>query len=1006
MEHYSDISVFAVNKLQQMASRERENVLKLSGLWKFNWSNNVASKPDDFFRENFNDSEWDIISVPSNWQLKGYDIPIYTNQTYPYAIDMEKIGRIDPEQNSVGSYRREFVLEAWEKDEQFILCFEGVNAGFDLWVNGLFIGYSENSFLPAEFDVTQVLRMGSNTVAVQVYRYCTGSYLEDQDMWRISGIFRDVYLYKRNPISILDFHLFSEHITEVTSANLHGRVQSTGVEDSLQLHAQLFCPDGKLCWEDRILLREDTALFSSPELQVQLWSAEKPVLYTVQLTLYRQDGVLLDKLEQLFGFREIRIENGIFYLNRMPIKLKGVNRHEFNPKTGHAVDAMQTEEDLLLLKANNINAIRTAHYPNDTKFYSLCDRMGFYVMDENNLETHGLRNVIPGDDPSWQEDCVDRMIRMVQRDKNHPSIIFWSLGNESGIGKTFEAMRLATLEIDHTRPIHYEGDTYLTVSDVLSEMYASPKFLQDVVSNRPIRKGKYIRPHFWGVKHGYKKYQEKPFLLCEYAHGLGNAHGNLKEYWDIIYASDRMTGGFIWDFADQVIERELPDGRIMYCYGGDFGDKPNDGYFVSNGLLNGDWKPKPALEEVKKIYQNLCVQSNAPQKGEFTIMNRFYFTDLNEFILQCQVIRKGAIVFSKDLTVGCTPQSSVMVDIPEIQDYSGNPFTTVVLSLLTKGDRSEEAFEEFKLPGFAGNYLEEILPEETITFNDNHHWIELRAGAVCLRIDKVTGKLTYLSRGGDNLIQKPFGPAFDRSYTLVDEEDAKFRINMKRYNPMFKQNSFPGQSETDDIRITSYTIEETTNNCEVCFIGLAGEKRSPLKLTYTIFRTGQIMVALEIIPKRELMQIGFRGELRGKVESVRWYGKGEHETYSDRQQSGRFGLYTKAPSELCFNYTRPQENGQRMNVWYMEVFRAKGQSIVILPMDGESLNFTAYPYTKSDLDFATHMHELETSDFLTLTLSSMMKGVGGDNPGGSDAVRNKNRISKGEKYRLSFMIQL
>ena len=629
-----------------------EEIVPLNGRWKFYWSPDPQSRPSDFYKNNFDVSGWDNISVPGTWQLQGYGKPIYTNWTYPFKKDQPKVTGEPPKhffsyenRNPVGAYVTTFDVSEDMKDKQLYLHFEGVKSAMYVWINGEKVGYSQNSMAPAEFDITGYVNEGQNRLAVEVYRWSDGSYLEDQDMWRFSGIYRPVELWVRPKIHIKDYSLTTDLADDFSSAGFKAKVWLRNLSDSksgkLSLEVLL---KGKNRNEERFVKRLITPVKNLPATSTgcytlssvvenpKLWSAEKPNLYDVEIRLY--DGKkVVEEFQSHIGIWKCEIDGNVFKFNGQPVKLKGVNRHEHHPRTGRLVDSETMEKDLRLMKQANINMIRTAHYPNSPLFYELCDRYGFYVMDEANQESHdyGLGNKILGDNPEWTLAHVDRALALVQRDKNHPCVVFWSLGNEGGAGRNMQTMADTIQAIDASRIIF--SDTDLSVSAFNDPSYYTP--------------GKF--------KEYAREKRDKPIFMREYAHAMGNSVGNLQEYWDVIEANDHVSGAAIWDWVDQGIAKKINPGYKkgvensgslllkegeFWAYGGDFGDFPNNGDFCFNGLIGADRVPHPHYYQVQKVYQNIGFSLEGPNKVRLT--NKYEFTALDEFDYEYEVGRSTA----------------------------------------------------------------------------------------------------------------------------------------------------------------------------------------------------------------------------------------------------------------------------------------------------------------------------------------------------------------------------
>ena len=605
--------------------------ISLNGRWKFHWVARPAERPVDFYRADYDDSGWNEMPVPSNWQMHGYGVPIYTNITYPFAKDPPRVTG-EPQadytayklRNPVGSYRKTFEVPASWRGRHVFLHFDGVESAFYVWVNGTKIGYGQGSRTPAEFNVTTHLREGRNLLAVEVYRWSDGSYLEDQDFWRLSGIFRDVYLFSTPAVHLRDFFVrcdLDEHYRDgVLEVTAHVRNYSDKLVEAPAVEMQLLdtstssrrvCAQGRMEFTGETISAQDEAVFTykTDIANPRKWTAEQPNLYTLLLTLKRANGDVLEVIPCRVGFRKVEVNGGQLRVNDIAVLLKGVNRHEHDPDTGHYVTVDSMVRDIRLMKQNNINAVRTSHYPNVSKWYDLCDEYGLYLVDEANIESHGMgygRNETLGNKLEWKKAHMDRTISMVQRDKNHPSIIIWSLGNEAGDGINFQATSEWIHQRDSSRPVQYEQARTRPHTDIVCPMYSRIERIVKYASTD----------------------RDRPLILCEYAHAMGNSVGNLQDYWDAIEKYGHLQGGFIWDWVDQGLRKKDESGREFWAYGGDFGDKPNDGNFCCNGLLQPDRKPNPSLFEVKKVYQYIEVQPVDLISGKVRIRNEYDFVSL------------------------------------------------------------------------------------------------------------------------------------------------------------------------------------------------------------------------------------------------------------------------------------------------------------------------------------------------------------------------------------------
>ncbi|MBC7234787.1 MAG: DUF4981 domain-containing protein, partial [Chloroflexi bacterium] len=637
----------------KLGRREASGYFRLlNGDWQFHWAPNPDAAPEAFYRWDYDASDWATLPVPSNWQLHGYGVPMYTNVQYHF--DASDLPRVPHDKNEVGCYRTLFdVPESWD-DRQVFAVFEGVDSAFYLWINGQRVGYSQDSRLPAEFNITPYIRPGQNLMAVRVYRLSDGSYLEDQDHWRLSGIHRDVYLIATPPVHVRDVRIQTPFDQEMTDATLRIRLKITNYTDRpLREHtvrARLLDADGQQVFDrplvSTISVRGSSELVLDMQRRIKAprkWSAEDPYLYMLIITLMNEDDEVLEVERYNVGFRQVSVVDGQLLINGAPVLLGGVNRHDHDAVRGKAVTLEDMERDVLLMKQHNINAVRTSHYPNDSRFLDLCDHYGLYVIDEANIESHGVWDRLTKD-REWQAAFLDRLTRMVERDKNHPSVIIWSLGNESGYGPNHEAMANWVHENDPTRLVHYHPAEYAPTVDMISFMYPTIEKLVDAATHDG---------------------DTRPILMCEYAHSMGNSTGNLKEYWQAIESHKRLIGGCIWDWIDQGLRRETEDGRVWYAYGGDFGDEPNDGNFCINGLLFPDRTPQPALMEYKKILQPVRVEPVDAAQGVVRITNRRAFTTLADLRATWELSEDGVALQSGELELPpLTAGESAVLTVP------------------------------------------------------------------------------------------------------------------------------------------------------------------------------------------------------------------------------------------------------------------------------------------------------------------------------------------------------
>lgn len=955
--------------------------LTLNGAWKFHWVKQPSDRPLNFFSPAFDDSGWKTIPVPCNMEMQGYGTPIYTNFIYPFTPDPPRVMDTVPENwtlrkepNPVGSYRRYFNMPADWKGKEVFLHFDGVQSAFYIWINGRKVGYSENSMSPAEFDITRYLQTGPNLVAVEVYKFSDGSYLEDQDMFRFSGIFRDVYLYATPLLHIRDYFLQSTFSENFSTAELSARVDWRNDEGKRSaatlLEISLYQPDGQLL-NDKVLATkeimplpaagEGSGLLKATIAHPLLWSAEDPALYKVVFTLKDKEGVILETLASDFGFRKIEIKNSRLYVNGQPILLKGVNRHEVHPAYGKTVPTATMIRDIELMKNYNINTVRTCHYPDAPEWYKLCDRYGLYVIDEANLETHGMGDKLTKD-PRWKAAYVDREVRLVERDKNHPCVIIWSMGNESWGGENFVAGRAAILGLDRSRPIHYQGDN--SVADIESTMYPSVKELTEAGDTA----------------------SAKPFFMCEYAHAMGNAIGNLKEYWDDIEAHPRLIGGCIWEWADQGVNKQIPGdttGKTFFAYGGDFGDMPNDGTFSIKGLVTSDRQVKPELEEVKKVYQYVGFRPEDLLTGKVIISNKYSFTNLDKYDLNWSLAEDGRVIQSGVLPAVNLPPGRVdTITIPYQKpvlmpagEYWLNLRLTLREDVLWGKKGHVVAYEQLKMPF-------EVVPGPTLPMDDvaplevdeDGRTISIRGKAFTVSFDKSSGILSSLVYDTRTIIQGvENGPVFNLYRATMDNDRTRERgpyIEWEKagYDSLqYKLRAFSADKVNEKIvRVNTVTDAVTKSGFIVT-----------TTVQYIVYGNGYIHVAATFKPGQSdlaIPRLGLRMLLNKELENIEWYGRGPHENYSDRKESALFGRYRKTVTQMEEPYERPQGMGNREAVRWVRICDADGHGLMIAASD--QLSFTALHFTDQDLHQAKHLYQLRPRGETVLSLDYAQQGLG------------------------------
>ena len=983
--HYADVNVTEINAVRRYAcgfpfdENGKETAVCLDGNWKFAFCKDPSEIPAGYEKEGADLSSFGEIKVPSEWQTEGYDTPIYTNYIYPYALEQNnllKVPHIKDKLNTVGCYVTTFNVE--KTDKRVFIRFGGINSCADIYVNGQFVGYSEDTFDFQEYEITGLVREGENKLAATVYRYCTGSYLEDQDMWRLSGIFRSVHLIYKPKAQIADFKTTCRLNDTFDSAEFETEVKLAAVGKELKNGkiTVVLSKDGKtvneMCKEvgladgqqQRITLK---AVVDKP----LLWSHEKPELYDVEVKL-TADGKFEDLRKCRFGFRKVEIapmKNGrgpFILLNGRQIKICGVNRHEFHPEYGHAVPVELIKKDLLLCKANNITAIRTSHYPNSDAFYDLCDELGILVMSETNLETHGLARWIPAGDPKWTASCLQRVCNMVNRLKNHPCIISWSLGNEAGYGSNFVRMRDAVKELDDTRFIHYHPDQTGKVGEVLSGMYVKMEDTEDIAKNKTFMHC----AAFWamfGTRYTPDMYKDLPFIECEYAHCMGNSLGNFSDYWDMFKKYDRLSGGFIWDFADQTILRE-ENGVKKWLYGGDFGDKPNAGRFAFNGIVRGDRSPNPALYEVKHQYRQVDFTY---KDGMLSALNRYRFTDLSEFDLVYAISAEGVTVAEGKLEAKGGPDSLTVyrIDLPALP--AGKECVLDVRLKLKKDEPYAKkghvvASEQFVLQGY--DFAEKPL-EKGASLMRNGKAVEVTCGNVIYTITN-TGTINSVRKDGDEKLSSPIAPNFFRatidndSMPHVPDFVGKYFLLLYKYRSAMKR-----------LKGKLVKVEEK-DGCVTAEVRWSMPLLRSLKTRY-VFGADGVRLEMKVKSWFAMERYGFTFRLAEGVDGVKFYGKGPHENYCDRATAATLGVYEGNAGDFIHDYLVPQENGNHTGIRYAEI---GGEAGVKLTAVDAPFEMTVHPYTCETLFRAKHLHELRRENALTVCVDGKQRGVGGDVP--------------------------
>lgn len=934
----------------------------LNGVWKFMFLDAPEYSPEGFFNSDFDVTKMDDITVPGNWQLQGYGKMHYSDLWYNFPINPPYV----PTENPTGIYKRTFFVEESYRDKKIIIRFCGVDSAYHLWINGKEVGYSKVARNESEFDITDLIRVGEeNDVTVRVYQWSDGTYLEDQDMWWESGIFRDVELIGVPKDGINDYKVIADLDDEYKNGifKVEAFLRTT---KEVNVTFELVDAGENTVFTKTVVAKEGKACIDEVIADVNHWTAETPYLYKLFMTV-EDDGQIVEVIPQNVGFRNIRLNGETFLVNGVAIKFKGVNRHDYSPQNGRVVSREEIEKDIILMKQFNINAIRTSHYPNSYYLYDLCDEYGMYLIAETDLECHGFE--LTGDykwitdDPSWELAYVSRMTRMIERDKNHPAIIFWSLGNESAFGCNFRKMTDVAHEMDPTRLVHYEGDFDVESADVYSTMYTwienpkKPYLMKDIIEK-----------------------SKKPHIHCEYCHAMGNGPGNLKDYQDLVYAHDKLQGGFVWEWFDHGIESFTESGEKYYRYGGDFGDDPSNKDFCIDGLIMPDRTPSPGLYEYKKVIEPITTTAVDIQKGIINLLSRYDFANLDRFnlvykVMEDDVILQTGFMAVPSIEARANKDITLPYDLSAIKVKPGAHYY-VNISYQLREDTSyafsghELATAQFELPLYKEGIV--VRPEGILNVEKEHTTLHVKGANFSLDFNLVNGNLMNIVRDGMQILSK--GPRLtlwrapiSNDMEIIDKLKKVYFLHLEHEVVM----NIDYHMEGNILKVEVDTINSTTNSAW----------HFKTKYVYTVCPSGDILIDVEGTPSGRvdlapdmLPRIGVSMHLDKSMEHVRYFGMGPGENYADSKEAAQMGLYANTVDGLFTNYVIPQENGNHMGCKWVSMTNDRGMGL-LASTEGD-FNFSASWYEDKDLDDAKHTCDLVKRDYIVFNVDYKQNALG------------------------------
>ena len=977
----------------------------MNGLWKFAYAKNQSLAPCGFEAADYDCKGWDEIRVPAHIQMEGYDVPIYTNTTYPWEADESiKPGEVPEIFNPVASYVKYFTIPENMKNKRVCISFQGVESGFALWLNGHYVGYSEDTFDPSDFELTDYIVEGENKLAVRVWKWTSSSWCEDQDFYRFSGIFRDVFLYAVPCAHVEDLSVvptlndtFDEGTLSVSIKADGDGIASVKLYELGDLSVEKYDRAKLLLEEFDIELRNKEICEGSCNVKNPLlWSAEKPNLYEVKIIVKDTHGNETEFISQLAGFRRFEMVDGLMKLNGKRIVFKGVNRHEFSSITGRVPNRDEVIKDIVTMKKNNINAIRTSHYPDDSMIYELCDIYGIYMIAENNLESHGtweaynkgyvdLDFVVPKDKAQWREMMLDRANSCYQRDKNHPAILIWSCGNESFGGKTIYEMSQLFRQLDKHRLVHYEGvfndRSYNDTSDMESQMYTSVAGIEKFLAENP----------------------EKPFICCEYTHAMGNSCGAMHKYTELSDREPRYQGGFIWDYIDQSIYKKDRYGKWFLTYGGDFGDRPTDGDFSGNGICyGGERKASPKMQEVKFNYQNISVDFDSDYI--FTVTNKNLFVNTSVFDAFAILLADGNEVYRTRLQISVPPMERASYEVPVTLKNSmidvEKEYCIVVSFVLKENTIWEKA-------GYEIAFGQHMIKKPVVEYScDKSVELVVGNGNILVRGENFKalfsrmnlGMVSYVYGGVEMLPNTIPLPNFWRTPTNNDSGNTM----PQRYAQWKIASMYVTTRQDQRFADTSPRVEKNDNNIAITYTYfMPTTPQSSCEVTYRVFGDGTIETTLSYDPVKELgdmPEFGMMFKLDADYDTVKWYGLGQQETYEDRQHGGKYGVYENKVADNIAEYLVPQESGNKCRVRYAKVMDKKGRGMLFF---GDELSFSALPYTPHELENAAHHFELPPVHYTVVRVAKKQMGVGGDDSWGSH-THPEYLLDASEKMEFTF----